>query len=251
VRGPCLSPDTVDGFSSTDRPRIFFRSHAARRQPLRATRVACGGWEGDHTHVEMPKPPLEEEELDELPPMDGDDADDDPDADAAAEDLDEEPADGADPMDDSTGEGDPIEEIETSGAEAGWLDDAGDSEALDVGTPETFGTEEEGATLLEGADEPDVGEEDLSIGAEDESNVADAGEEGFADEEEDLREEDLPRLDSDEEDVEPDDSDLLEGLPEEDASEESRPPWDDRAWERVEDGRPTNPAPVTALSIGP
>ena len=106
MRGPCLSPDTVDGFSSTDRPRIFFRSHAARRQPLRATRVACGGWEGDHTHVEMPKPPLEEEELDELPPMDGDDADDDPDADAAAEDLDEEPADGADPMDDSTGEGD-------------------------------------------------------------------------------------------------------------------------------------------------
>ena len=181
--------------------------------------------------------------------MDGDDADEE--GDATPEDLDDQPADGGDPLDDSTGEEDPIEEIETSGAEGGWLEDAGDSDALDVGTPETFGTEEEGATLLEGADEPDVGEEELSIGAEDGSEVADSGEEGFEDEEEDLREEDLPRLDSDHDDVESDDPDLLDGLPEEDASEESRPPWDDRAWERVDDGQPPSLAPVTALAIGP
>ncbi len=195
-----------------------------------------------------PKPPTDEDELDDLPPIDGDETEEEQDD---AEDLDEAPADGGDPMDDSTGEGDPLEEIEVTGAETGWLDDAGESDGLDVGSPEdTFGTEEEGATLLEGADEPDVGEEELSIGAEDGSEVADSGEEGFDEEEEELREEDLPRLDSGQDDTaEADDADLLEGLPDEESVlEEPRPPWDDRAWERVERG-PAVAASVDAMAL--
>jgi hypothetical protein len=200
----------------------------------------------------MAKPPTDEDQLDELPPIDGDEVEAE---EPGAEELDEEPADAGDPLDDSTGEGDPLEEIETSGSESGWLEDASESDALDVGTPDTFGKEEDGATLLEGAegaDESGEGEDDLPAigGAEDGSVVGDAGEEGFEDEEEALREEDLPRLDSDEDEADSDDAELLEGLPDEEASEEPRPPWDDRAWERVE-GEPSGVAAVDALATGP
>jgi hypothetical protein len=199
------------------------------------------------------KPPSakEEDELDELPPIDGDgDADEDDASGAVDEELDENADDPADPLDDSTGEGDSLPEIEVAGSESGWLDDAGDSEGLDVGTPETFGGEEDGATLLEGAEEADDEDEDLAFGSEGESIVADAGEEGFAEEGEDLREEDLPRLDSGDDDVEPDDADLAlpEGLQEDEVDDEPRPPWDDRAWERA-DGDAI--AAVSALACTP
>ena len=196
------------------------------------------------------KPPSDEDELDDLPPIDGDEVEEEGDE---TEELDEEPLDGGDPMDDSTGEGDPLEDEEDiTGAESGWLDDADESDGLDVGTPDTFGSEDESPTLLEGADEPDLGEDELSfgggVGGEGDSLVGDAGEEGFEDEEEDLREEDLPRMDSGQDDTEGDDSDLLEGLPDEEVSEEPRPPWDDRAWERVE-GAAEVPA-VDVLACG-
>jgi len=193
--------------------------------------------------------PTAEDELDDLPPIDGDEVEEEG---LEAEDLDEEPADGGDPMDDSTGEGDPLEEIEVAGAESGWLDDAGDSDGLDVGTPEAFGAEEESPTLLEGAEEPDD-DDDLSfdggVGGEADSLVGDAGEEGFEDEEEDLREEDLPRLDSGQDDTESDDADVLAALPDEEFSEEPRPAWDDRGWERVEGG-PELAAAVEVMTCG-
>ena len=194
------------------------------------------------------RPAPEEDELDELPPMDGEDVEEEG---AEGEDLDEEPMDGGDPMDDSTGEDEPLEEIEVAGAESGWLDDAGESDGLDVGTPETFGAEEESPTLLEGAEEPEAGEDEVAfgVGAEGDSLVGDAGEEGFEDEEEDLREEDLPRLDSGQDDTESDDADLLDGLPDDEVSEEPRPPWDDRAWERVEGG--TELAAVEVIACSP
>ncbi len=200
----------------------------------------------------MIKSPSEEDELDDLPPLDGMEGEDE--ADETDEELDEEPSDGLDPMDDSTAEGDPLEEIEVSGSESGWLEDAGESDGLDVGAPDTFGAEEENSTLLEGAEDPDLSEEELSLGSgvggyggAGESIVGDAGEEGFEDEEEDLHEEDLPRLDSGQDDTaEADDADLLEALPEEDAIvEDARPPWNDRAWERVE-----STAPEPSLPLG-
>jgi hypothetical protein len=184
------------------------------------------------------KPPardLDDEELDDLPPIDGGDAED---GEPPPEELDEEEAGreggAGDPLDDSTGEDDPVddEELDTAGAEGGWMDDAGESETLDVGVPDTFG-EEEGSALLEGADELEAEEEDDLGFGEEPSAVGDAGEEGFVDDDEDLREEDLPRLDAeDESDL--DDADLAFSLPDDDEIEESRPPWDDRAWERAE-----------------
>jgi hypothetical protein len=196
------------------------------------------------------KPRDDEDELDELPPIDGDgEAGDEPEA--GPEDLDEETADAGDPLDDSTGEDDPIDEIDVDESEAGWLDDADEDEALDVGAPDALGEEAENGALLEGAEETDVGEDDLTVGLEEETLVGDAGEEGFVDEDEALREEDLPRLDSGDDDTEADDADLGEGLPDEDAPDESLPPWDDRAWDRVEGaaGGTTEPvAAVTALA---
>lgn len=189
----------------------------------------------------MVKHPSEEDELDELPPIDGEvgDAGDD-DLTGADEDLDDEPGgNGPDALDDSTGEGDPVDtdDIDGSESESGWLEDAGDADGLDVGTPETFGSEDDSPSLLEGAEEADTGEDDLTLGGGDEASfVGDAGEEGFEDEEEDLSEAELPRLDSDEEEAELDDAELQDPLPDDGMVEEERPPWEDRAWERVEGG---------------
>ena len=63
-------------------------------------------------HVRTTGTPTAEDELDDLPPIDGEELEEET---LEAEDLDEEPADGGDPMDDSTGEGDPLEEIEVAG----------------------------------------------------------------------------------------------------------------------------------------
>jgi len=199
------------------------------------------------------KPRDDDDELDELPPIDGDgDAADD--AEADPEDLDEEIDDGGDPMDDSTGEDDSVDELEDSEtepeAQASWLNDAGEDDALDVGAPDALGEEVASGALLEGAEETDVGEDDLTFGSEDESLVGDAGEEGFVDEEEALREEDLPRLDSGDDagDAEMDDVDLGDALPDDDAAEEPLPPWDDRAWDRVEGAAGGLRAPIAAVS---
>jgi hypothetical protein len=186
-----------------------------------------------------PKRPAEEDELDELPALDGGEGEEDANTDDGL--LDEELAEeSGDPFDDATGEDVPVEDTEISGDESGWLDDAGESDGLDVGTPEAFGAETDGSTLLEGAEEADDAalDEDLSSGGDPDgrSLVGDAGEEGFEDEEEEVREEDLPRLDADGDETEMDEGDLLGELPEEGVREEPRPPWDDRAWERVDFG---------------
>ncbi len=197
------------------------------------------------------KPRDDEDELDELPPIDGDGGDGE-DPEAGPEDLDEEIDDGGDPMDDSTGEDDPVDELEgseteTVETESSWLNDADEDDALDVGAPDALGEERESGALLEGAEETDVGVEDLAFGSEDESIVADAGEEGFLEEEEALREEDLPRLDSGD-DAEMDDADLGDALPDDDAAEETLPPWDDRAWDRVEGAAGGLADPIAAVS---
>jgi hypothetical protein len=185
------------------------------------------------------KPRDDDDELDELPPIDGDgEAGDESEAD---EELDAEIDDGGDPMDDATGEDDPADELdgddtETVETESSWLGDADEDDALDVGAPDVLGEEKESGALLEGAEETDVGVDDLTFGSEDESLVGDAGEEGFVEEEEVLREEDLPRLDSggDAADADMDDADLGDALPDDDVAEEPLPAWEDRAWDRVE-----------------
>jgi hypothetical protein len=179
---------------------------------------------------------LHDEELDELPPLDGDSDDDESDTDSAsADDLDnagDAGKEGKTDLDDATGEGDPLDEMEFGGSESGWLEDAADADGLDVGGAEIDDEDNESSDLLEGAEGPGVEDDDFALGTDEPQQAMDAGEEGFDGEDEELREEDLPRLDSGE-DAEVDDADLGEGwLPshDQDETEEARPGWDERTW---------------------
>jgi hypothetical protein len=135
--------------------------------------------------------------------------------------------DSGDAFDDSTGEDAPIEEIGVDGAEGGWLVDAEMAGTLDLG-PFDVAIEPEGNVLEDGeADTRDPGLEDLI--ATEETFVADSGEEGPLAEDEELREEDLPALDADEDGDVPDDELFDGGMIGSD--EDLR--WDDRAWARA------------------
>lgn len=174
------------------------------------------------------RPSTEHDDELDLPPLDGalqeDEvvgvAEDD-------EDIDDRPM--ADAFDDATGEGDPVE-IAVDGAEAGWLLEADDDATLDVGTFELLAEDEQG-----GAREDDEGDArpatwDDTSGLTEEASFVDAGEEGPLDDDEELREEDLPALDADD-DHEPEEPAAFDAalLAE---TEELR--WDDRAWTRGE-----------------
>jgi hypothetical protein len=131
-----------------------------------------------------------------------------------------------DPFDDSTGEDSPIEEIGVDGAEGGWLVDADAAGGLDVG-PFDVAIEPEGKVLEDDeADNRAIAHFDLV--STDETTVADSGEEGPLADDEELREEDLPALDAD------DDGDVADEELFDRAmlghDEELR--WDDRAWSR-------------------
>lgn len=170
--------------------------------------------------------PSVSDELDlELPALDGEE--DSSEADAAHEPLDAMNDDG-DLFDDATGEDAPYEELSVEGTESGWLVDAENASSLDVG-PLDVALEPEGKVL--GDDEADTraGFDDLV--SEEEDFVSDAGEEGPLDADEELREEDLPALDADEDGDVPEDE-LYDGTALA-MDEELR--WDDRAWARVTD----------------
>lgn len=170
----------------------------------------------------------------DLPPLDGEGDEDDGlrgQRGVEEEELDE-PGDDGDALDDSTAEGDPIEEIAVDGAEGGWLAGADDVGAIDVGTFD-LGLSDEGRILED--DEPDGRPLDDLIAATEDDVVADGGEEGPLAEDEELREEDLPALDADE-DGDVDEDGLYDhaalGVEADDAGGDLR--WDDRAWARVE-----------------
>ena len=181
----------------------------------------------------LPKRPEEpDDELGELPPLDGEGGDDEAhgtnvDEVDEVDDGDDEGA--TDLLDDSTGDGDPAdEEVDAAGTEGGWLDDATDADELDVGAHDL--DDQERTNLLEDADEPGVGDEDFGLDPLGASMAGDAGEEGPEGADDDLREEDLPRLDADD-DGELEDEVFVDAWPL--ATDDERPPWDDRAWERV------------------
>jgi hypothetical protein len=184
-----------------------------------------------------------EEELPELPPLDGDEGDGLP---LAAPDLEEDelPAGGNDPFDDKTGDptqGDGAEELDLKGSEGGWLAEAEEADGLDVGDAELLS---ESRDLLVDNDEPGVENEDFGVGGDESALESDAGEEGPGDDDEELREEDLPRLDADEAGS-PDDEDFIEeGFgAEEEALGVS---WESPRWERV--GSPVEALPVSTLT---
>lgn len=169
----------------------------------------------------------EADELD-LPPYDG--AAEGEDADEATEaglafDLHEQHELG-DALDDATSEGDPLDELVVEGAEGGWLVDADDAGALDVGPFDVSLSAE--VKLLEVDEVEPLGADD-ELGAGEEVVHTDGGEEGPLADDEELREEDLPALDADDDGDVADESLYERGIL--DAAEELR--WDDRAWARV------------------
>jgi hypothetical protein len=173
------------------------------------------------------RPALAEKEDDELeldlPALDGEE--DQPLLDDHAHDLPEARDDGGDPLDDAAFGGVDAgeEELSTLGNEGGWLEDAEAAGALDIGTIDVS-LEPEGRVL-------DDAEPDLSSGLEDlihtsEEYVVDGGEEGPLAADEELREEDLPALDADDEGDTPDDALYDRSL----IGGEDELRWADRAW---------------------
>jgi len=170
----------------------------------------------------------EEDDLDELPPLDGDVRD------APEPDLDPGELlgdDGDASLDDTTGEGDPVdaEELDVDERDQGWLEEPADAPDLDLGDVAVidFGGE---APAAEDADEPGVGDEDFGFGNAPERGGLDGGDEGPVGADEELREADLPQLDADEE-GDLDDAALVDaGFA---ADEPVGLPWAAEPWSRV------------------
>lgn len=169
----------------------------------------------------------EADDLD-LPPFDGAAVGEDADveADPALDHDLPEHHDLGDALDDSTSEGDPLDELVIEGSEAGWLVDADDAGGLDVGPFDVSLSSEE--KLLEVEEHEPLGA-DEELGAGEEVVHTDGGEEGPLAEDEELREEDLPALDADDDGDVADEALFERGVI--DTGEELR--WDDRAWARA------------------
>jgi hypothetical protein len=176
----------------------------------------------------MPTAPGEDE-LDELPPLDGDSNDaPEPESEVELEDLDD--ASEAS-LDDATGGDEPAdaEELDLDESDTGWLEEPNETPDLDLGEVAItdFG---EGLSATEDAEEPGAGEEDFGFGDAPERGGLDGGDEGPVDQDEELREQDLPALDADEE-GELEDAVLVdEGFA---ADEPLGLPWAAAPWERV------------------
>lgn len=163
----------------------------------------------------------------DLPPLDGEGHEDEEGAGVGAEEDLEPIRDAGDALDDATAESDPLDEIAVEGAEAGWLVDAEET-GIDVGTFDVgIGAE---AKILEDEEPDHQRAHDDEIGGDESDTGVDGGEEGPLADDEELREEDLPELDAD------DDGDMNEEALYDRAAlgsdEELR--WDDRAWARVD-----------------
>jgi hypothetical protein len=175
-------------------------------------------------------PPPSEKNADEvdldLPALDGEDEEDE--AALALEPLDIADLDDGDAFDDATADLAAALEISIDGDEAGWLVDADDARTLDVG-PLDVDLQPEGKILVD--DEPDAGPHFLDIVAFDEAHVADAGEEGPLADDEELREEDLPALDADEDGDVPEEGLFDRAI----LAVDDELRWEDRAWARASD----------------
>jgi hypothetical protein len=192
----------------------------------------------------MPRLPFEQEEdeFDELPPIDGDG--DDPETMADLEEVGPEPNDAGavSPLDDSTGEDDPLDAAALEGldgiesaereGDGGWLDEPVDSPDLDLGET-TLLDAGEGESSLDDPEEPPAPDDDFGVGEGAERTTLDLAEEGPVNADEELRDEDLPALDAD--DAPDEDGKEDEGLLDERviAEEPLGLPWAASPWTRV------------------
>jgi hypothetical protein len=185
-----------------------------------------------------PARPKEDDELDELPPLDADD-------DATVDGGDDEAieTDDSDSLDDAEADEVPMDALETEGDEGGWLDDAEDADDIEIDDEDLAafeGVNEAGGDF----DDLGVGEEDFGLAAGEQQRHMDGGEEGPSEPDEELRDRDLPALDADEE-GEMDDSALVESTfsPAADASI----PRAAHAWKGA--GAPLDVGPARGVAV--
>lgn len=194
---------------------------------------------------------LPEEDLEPLPPLDGDARDrPEPEPDYGPM-LDENAEDAT--LDDTTAEDDPLDddEMEIDPVEDGWLGAAGEAQGDARGDPQDLDLGDDGAivdfgdetSLLADTEERGLDDEDLIVGDAPEHGGLDAGDEGPIDADEELRDADLPALDADEE-GDMDDAALVDaGF----ASDEPLGlPWAAQPWLRV--GAPVALVGATAVA---
>jgi hypothetical protein len=186
--------------------------------------------------------PRDEEELGELPPLDGEAEDEQP----GSAPVEEEPGSTTDEggLDDSTGEDSPLDarDVELDESDEGWINEEPDAGDLDLGPGEALDDGADGS-FLDDPGEPGVAGEDFGLTEGPDAAVLDAGDEGPLDPDEEVREEDLPQLDADgEEDFEADPLPDLRLMTEEPLGL----PWADRPWPRV--GAPVPLASASAVA---
>ena len=184
----------------------------------------------------------DDDDLEELPPLDGDSRDkpeSDPDYGDVLDD-----AVGDATLDDATAEDDPPDttDLDLDRVEGGWLGEAGEAGDFDTGDAAVDELGEDAWQLDDGTartspergpnqdEEPGVGDEDFGLDDAPERGGLDTGDEGPLDADEELRESDLPALDADDE-GELDDAVLLDAVfPPEEAL---GPGWAADPWLRV------------------
>jgi len=191
----------------------------------------------------------EEDELDVLPPLDGDVRE------APApelEDLLEEDGDEGG-LDDATGEEAPVDgeglDLERGERDRAWLEEPADAPDLDLGDAPLVDLGDEHSAVGEDADDaegPGTGEDDPGFGNAPERGGLDGGDEGPLAEDDELREADLPPLDADEEGALEDASLFEAGFA---AEEPIVLPWAAEPWSRV--GAPVALAAATAVACAP
>lgn len=182
---------------------------------------------------------LEDDDLDDLPPLDDEPS---PPAEADVGELLEDDR-GEASLDDSTGEDAPAEELDVSETERGWLEEAADAPDLELGD---VGMLELGDLGGEDLDEPGAEGQDFGLVEGPEHGDLDAGDEGPVAEDEELREQDLPDLDADNE-PDPQDAAVVETAFA--ADEPAGLTWAAQPWASV--GAPVPLVSATALACIP
>ena len=181
----------------------------------------------------------EDDELDDLPPIDGA-LGDDPDTPSELHEIDDPEAaeGGLASLDDTTGEDEvpDLSELEGDETESGWIDESADSPELDLGDSMLVdaGHEADENVSLEDGDEAPAPDEDFGVGESGERSTLDSAEEGPIGADEELREGDLPALDADDGD-DAKEKDEEEGLLDERVAGEEPVgvPWAAQPWARV------------------
>jgi hypothetical protein len=130
-----------------------------------------------------------------------------------------------DPFDDATGESVPHDDLAVEGAETGWLDGAETAGGLDLG-PLDVAFEPEGKEIADEEEDRRPGMLDDLVPSDEMASLADGGEEGPLAADEELREDELPALDADEEGDVPDEDLFDRAL----IAVDDELRWDDRAW---------------------